>query len=166
MIEVVLFEPEIPPNTGNISRTCAATGTPLHLIEPLGFSISDKHLRRAGLDYWDYLSISTHPDWPSFLDYVAGKQGNLAFFSTRGARRYTEIPLPPPPAGESCSTEIPLFIVFGPETRGLPGEILSDFADRTYRIPLRRELRSLNLSNAVALVLYDLLRRQGFSGLE
>ncbi|SIP97493.1 tRNA (cytidine/uridine-2'-O-)-methyltransferase [Alkalispirochaeta americana] len=176
MIQVVLYEPEIPPNTGNIARTCAATGTPLHLIEPLGFSISDKHLRRAGLDYWEHLAITTHTNWSAFLDHAGEQQGILSFFSTRGKKCYTELPLPESPhrvhasdqtgqVTQSDSGNGPLFIIFGPETRGLPGEILSAYPGQTYRIPLRPELRSLNLSNAVALVLYDLLRRQGFPGM-
>ena len=174
MIHVVLYQPEIPPNTGNIARTCAATGIALHLIEPLGFSISDKHVRRAGLDYWNSLDIRIHSSWDAFLRCTTplattvnqNRDGSsdgethlrLALFSTRGVRLYTEIDAVADERNE-------LYLVFGPETRGLPTEILSDRPESVYRVPMRPELRSLNLSNTVALVVYEILRARGFPGL-
>lgn len=166
MIHVVLYEPEIPPNTGNIARTCAATGVILHLIEPLGFSISDKHVRRAGLDYWDSLDLRIHPAWDAFLTCTnlhaakAGQAGpeRAALFSTRGTRLYTEI-------NTVADARDELYLIFGPETRGLPGAILAEFPESVYRVPMRPELRSLNLSNTVALVVYEVLRGRGFPGL-
>ena len=159
MIHVVLVEPEIPPNTGNVARTCAAVGVPLHLVEPLGFSISDKHLRRAGLDYWDALDLHVHRDVTAFFDTVAGSGGGsrYAMLTTKGARWYTEIA--PPPREEE------LYLLFGPETRGLSPDILARDEQDNYRIPMASGLRSLNLSNTVAIVLYDQLRRTGFEGL-
>ncbi|TVR70391.1 MAG: tRNA (cytidine(34)-2'-O)-methyltransferase [Spirochaetaceae bacterium] len=163
MIHVVLYEPEIPPNTGNVARTCAATDTPLHLIEPLGFSISDRQVRRAGLDYWDKLDLHVHSDWDAFLRYstVGRETPVIAPLSTRGSRLYTAI-----------STDLmqpdnrdPLYLLFGPETRGLPATILGLCGDRVYRVPMSTEFRSLNLSNTVALVLYNLLESRGFPGL-
>lgn len=157
MIHVVLVEPEIPPNTGNIARTCAATGTPLHLVEPLGFSISDKHVRRAGLDYWSDVEIVTHRNVEVFLDGVQenGRQNaQLALMTTKGSRWYTEIPDP------TAATD--LYLVFGPETRGLSDDILARYPDDRYRIPMKPGQRSLNLGNAAAVVLYDLLRRNNF----
>ena len=158
MIHIVLYQPEIPPNTGNIARTCAATATPLHLIEPLGFSISDRQVRRAGLDYWELLNLSVHTDWQAFLS-ARSKQttlSKLALLSTKGRRLYTDI-------GEDLADD--LYLVFGPETRGLPREILDSCPEDIYRIPMCTDFRSLNLANTVALVLYDQLSRQGFPGL-
>jgi tRNA (cytidine/uridine-2'-O-)-methyltransferase len=152
-LHVVLFEPEIPPNTGNIARTCAATGTPLHLIQPLGFSVDEPYVRRAGLDYWSRLTLHRHDGWDQF--HRTAENGRLALLSTKGEKRYTEI-----------TEEVPLYLVFGPETRGLPTSLLGRYQDLVYRIPMGAEIRSLNLSNSVAVVLYDLLRRLGFPGLE
>ncbi|MDA3949238.1 MAG: tRNA (cytidine(34)-2'-O)-methyltransferase [Spirochaeta sp.] len=158
MIHVVLVEPEIPPNTGNIARTCAATGTPLHLVQPLGFSISDRQVRRAGLDYWSDLDLHVHGDTDAFFAYLhdtatvpAGKDLPIALLTTKGKRTYTDIPL-----------DEELYLLFGPETRGLSGDILARYPQRRYRIPMLPGQRSLNLSNSVAVVLYDLLRRNGF----
>lgn len=159
MIHVVLYEPEIPPNTGNIARTCAATGVPLHVVEPLGFSISDKHVRRAGLDYWDQLQLYTHPDWEGFVAQRITPDVNMAFISTRGIKRYTRIVPDSAPDGD-------IYLVFGPETRGLPEEILARWRTNTYRVPMRSGMRSLNLANTAALVLYEALRAQGFPNLE
>jgi tRNA (cytidine/uridine-2'-O-)-methyltransferase len=148
-MHVVLFEPEIPPNTGSVARLCAATLTPLHLIEPLGFKIDDKHLKRAGLDYWEFVELHVHKSWDAFLTTAA--PGNLLFFSKRAAKSYTSIRY-------SASD----FLVFGPETRGLPQEMLEQDTSRFYRIPMMGSgVRSLNLSNAVSIVLYEALRQLG-----
>lgn len=167
MIHVVLYEPEIPPNTGNIARTCAATGVSLHLVEPLGFSVAERDVRRAGLDYWDLVDLHVHRDWRAFLDHCGVETGGVekseiawAFLSTRGTKLYTSIE-PRPDTGEVRD----LYLVFGPETRGLPTELLAAHRDHMYRVPMSTTFRSLNLANTVALVLYDVLRRQGFPGL-
>ncbi|MEX2442059.1 MAG: tRNA (cytidine(34)-2'-O)-methyltransferase [Alkalispirochaeta sp.] len=153
-IVVVLYQPEIPPNTGNIARTCAATGTALHLIEPLGFSLDDRYLKRAGLDYWSDLSLTVHPTWERFL-LTEGKHFTPALMTTKATQFYTEIPL-------GSETR---YLVFGPETRGLPSDIRDRWPDDTYRIPMRPGLRSLNLSNSVALVVYHQLHLRQFPGL-
>ncbi|MBS3886331.1 MAG: tRNA (uridine(34)/cytosine(34)/5-carboxymethylaminomethyluridine(34)-2'-O)-methyltransferase TrmL [Firmicutes bacterium] len=151
-MHVVLVEPEIPPNTGNISRTCAVTGTALHLVGPLGFSIDDRQLKRAGLDYWQFLKLYIHEDLHQFLQTVATE--NFWFLTTHGKRNYAEINYQPSD-----------FLVFGKETAGLPKELLAAYPERTVRIPMGPELRSLNLANSVAIVLYEALRQQGFPGL-
>lgn len=148
---VVLVEPEIPPNTGNISRLCAATNTVLHLVEPLGFSISDSHLKRAGLDYWHLLDLQVHKNWNSFMDET---DPNRYYLTTKGKYSYSDIRYND---GD--------YLVFGAETRGLSPEILSLEPGRHLRIPIIDGARSLNLSNAVAVVLYEALRQQGFKGL-
>jgi len=148
-MHVVLFEPEIPPNTGSVARLCAATLTPLHLIEPLGFKIDDKHLKRAGLDYWEFVDLHVHKSWDAFLLKVAPK--NLLFFSKRAAKSYT-----------STRYDENDFLVFGPETRGLPPRLLEANQNRFFRIPMMGiGVRSLNLSNAVSIVLYEALRQLG-----
>ena len=148
-MHVVLFEPEIPPNTGSVARLCAATLTPLHLIEPLGFKIDDKHVKRAGLDYWEFVELHVHKSWDDFL--ATARPEHLLFFSKRAAKSYTSI----------CYNEND-FLVFGPETRGLPQEMLEQNAGRFYRIPMMGSgVRSLNLSNAVSIVLYEGLRQLG-----
>lgn len=148
-MHVVLYQPEIPPNTGSIARLCAATRTPLHLIAPLGFQIDDKHLKRAGLDYWPYVDVRLHGCWEEFLARQAGRR--VLLFSKRAARSYTE----------AAYREEDL-LVFGPETRGLPQELLEVNWQRAYRIPMMGEgVRSLNLSNAVSIVLYEALRQLG-----
>ncbi|MBE5807254.1 MAG: tRNA (uridine(34)/cytosine(34)/5-carboxymethylaminomethyluridine(34)-2'-O)-methyltransferase TrmL [Clostridiales bacterium] len=151
-MHIVLYEPEIPQNTGNIARTCAATGAVLHLIKPLGFELSDKYLKRAGLDYWHLMRYTVHEDWQSFL--AEWPDARLWFLSTKARRSYAE-----PRYGEDD------FLVFGPETRGLPEDMLAAHYDRSVRIPMRAEARSLNLSNSVAIVLFEALRQQGFPGL-
>lgn len=151
-MHVVLVEPEIPPNTGNISRTCAVTGTELHLVEPLGFSIDDRQLKRAGLDYWPFLKLHIHENLHGFLQTVA--TGNFWFLTAYGKRSYAEI-----------NYRLDDYLVFGKETAGLPKELLAAYPERTVRIPMGSELRSLNLSNSVAIVLYEALRQQGFPGL-
>jgi len=151
-VHVVLYQPEIPPNTGSVARLCAATTTSLHLIEPLGFKIDDKHLKRAGLDYWPYVDVHVHKSWDDFLERQPG--ANLLYFSRRASRSYT-----------TARYKEDDFLVFGPETRGLPEALLGENAARAYRIPMSGQgVRSLNLSNAVAIVLYEALRQLGRLG--
>lgn len=148
-MHVVLYQPEIPPNTGAVGRLCAATQTPLHLIQPLGFQIDDKHLKRAGLDYWPYVDLRVHATWQSFRDGCG--RARLLYFSKKAPRSYTTINF----AADD-------FLVFGPETRGLPQTMLEENRERTYRIPIMATgVRSLNLANAVAIVLYEGLRQMG-----
>lgn len=148
-MHIVLVRPEIPPNTGSIARLCAATETPLHLIAPLGFKIDDKHLKRAGLDYWPYVDVRLHDSWEDFL----AKHGRerLLYFSKRASNSYTR-----------ARYQDSDFLIFGPETVGLPEELLDANAERAYRIPMMGQgVRSLNLSNAVSIVLYEALRQLG-----
>lgn len=153
MFEVILFQPEIPPNSGNVIRLCANTGAGLHLIEPLGFSLEDAQLRRAGLDYREWARVVRHLSWPAFL--VAHPEMRLWAFTTRAARRFDKARFRP---GEG--------LLFGPESRGLPDELLQGLgSDRTLRLPMQPHSRSLNLSNAVAVGLYEALRQNGFAGL-
>ena len=152
-LNIVLVEPEIPQNTGNISRTCACTGASLHLVRPLGFSIDDAHLKRAGLDYWKYLDVTVHDSLEAFLDFAKGKPMRLA--STKAAKNHTEKDYP-----NDC------FILFGKESRGLPESLLTENLDRCIRIPMRSETRSLNLSNSVSIIVYEALRQTGFASLE
>jgi tRNA (cytidine/uridine-2'-O-)-methyltransferase len=148
-MHVVLFEPEIPLNTGSVARLCAATLTPLHLIEPLGFKIDDKHLKRAGLDYWEFVDLHVHTSWEDFLSDA--KPSRLFFFSKKAQRSYT-----------SVSYDDDDYLVFGPETRGLPEQMRAANADHTLRIPMIGSgVRSLNLSNAVSIVVYEALRQLG-----
>lgn len=151
-INIVLLEPEIPQNTGNIARTCAATGAALHLIRPLGFEIDDKKLKRAGLDYWNELNITYYDNLADF--FVKNPNAEIFYYSTKAPRAYTEIYYPRP-----------VFLMFGKETKGLPEELLEAHLDRTVRIPMRDHLRSLNLSNSVAVGVYEVLRQHGFDGL-
>lgn len=153
MFKIVLFEPEIPPNTGNIIRLCANSGCSLHLIEPLGFSLEDKKLRRAGLDYHEWASVQCHTNLEAF---IAGHTGRLFALSTRGKTRYSDIKFEPGDA-----------LLFGPETRGLPASLLAELPDETVlRLPMKPDSRSLNLSNTVAVVLYEALRQNQFAGCE
>lgn len=152
-MNIVLHEPEIPQNAGNIARTCAATGTKLHLIEPLGFNLSDKNLKRAGLDYWHLLDVEVYGDFESFLKN--NYPSEIYFISTRGGKIYTEV---------SYSYEA--FFVFGSETKGLPQEILSRFEVDVLRIPILEGARSLNLSNSTAVILYEALRQNDFPNLK
>jgi tRNA (cytidine/uridine-2'-O-)-methyltransferase len=148
-LHVVLFEPEIPPNTGSVARLCAATLTPLHLIEPLGFKIDDKHLKRAGLDYWEFVDLRVHKSWNDFV--ASARPHRLWYFSKRAVKSYT--------TAVYSSDD---FLVFGPETRGLPQQLLDTEPDVTLRIPMMGTgVRSLNLSNAVSIVLYEGLRQLG-----
>ena len=151
-MNIVLVNPEIPQNTGNIARTCAATGSVLHLIEPLGFSLADKYLKRAGLDYWRLMEYHVWPDIESFLS--AHPQARMHFASTKAPRGHYE-----------AAYQDGDYLVFGCETRGLPENLLARVYDRCVRIPMRQEARSLNLSNSVAIVLYEALRQTGFTGL-
>ncbi len=152
MLNVVLFEPEIPPNTGNIIRLCANTGYRLHLIEPLGFTLEDKQMRRAGLDYSEYATVTVHTDYKSFLD--SEQPTRLLGLTTKGSRGYHEVTYQ---KGD--------YLMFGPETRGLPAEIRQGLPEsHCLRVPMRPESRSLNLSNTVALVVYEAWRQLDFEG--
>ena len=155
MPHVALIEPRIPPNTGNIARLCAAAGVPLHLIGPLGFSLDEREVRRAGLDYWDKADVWVHENWFAFRDAIA--RPRCLYFSANATRDYTTAPFAPGSV-----------LVFGSETDGLPARILEKHPERCYRIPMPGEVRSLNLANAVSIVLYESLRRLGQSveGLE
>lgn len=152
MLDIVLYEPEIPPNTGNIIRLCANTGFRLHLIEPLGFQLDDKRLRRAGLDYSEFQDLRIHQDWPAYLDSVKPK--NIYALSTKGTINYSSINYQPDDT-----------LLFGPETRGLPEHIrMSIGTDNVLRLPMQASSRSLNLSNAVAIVTYEAWKHIGFKG--
>ncbi|RQD75261.1 MAG: tRNA (uridine(34)/cytosine(34)/5-carboxymethylaminomethyluridine(34)-2'-O)-methyltransferase TrmL [Candidatus Syntrophonatronum acetioxidans] len=153
VLHVVLVEPEIPQNVGNIARTCVLTGTPLHLIKPLGFSLEDRYLKRAGLDYWPYLNLRIYENFQEFED----EHGKKRFFlsTVKGNKIYTQI-----------NFNEDDFLLFGKETRGLSSEIIEKYKDSCLRIPMINISRSLNLSNSVAIVLYEALRQQGFPGME
>jgi tRNA (cytidine/uridine-2'-O-)-methyltransferase len=152
VFHIVLFQPEIPPNTGNVMRLAANTGMRLHLIEPLGFRLEDKELKRAGLDYREWAEVRTYPDLAAFWETV--RPARLFAFSTRAARLYTEVHYRADDA-----------LLFGPETRGLPPEVLAPLPpDQRLRLPLRPNNRSLNLSNAVAVAVYEAWRQNGFAG--
>jgi len=152
VFDVVLVNPEIPPNTGNVIRLCANSGARLHLVEPLGFSIDDKRLKRAGLDYHEYAQMTVHADWQACVDALTGKR--LFAVTTRGLKRYDEVRYEDGDA-----------FVFGAETSGLDAGLLGSFApDRRLRLPMRPGNRSLNLSNAVAVVVYEAWRQAGFAG--
>ncbi|MGI6097472.1 MAG: tRNA (cytidine(34)-2'-O)-methyltransferase [Dethiobacteria bacterium] len=152
-MHIALIEPEIPSNAGNIARTCVLTGTRLHLVKPLGFSLDDRYLKRAGLDYWQYLDLEVHNTFVELKSKYP--QSNFYFFTTKGKKLYTDI---------VYNTED--FLVFGKETAGLPQHILEEHESNCVRIPMSSALkRSLNLSNAVAIALYEALRKQSFPGL-
>ena len=151
-LNIVLIEPQIPQNTGNIARTCAATGARLHLVGPLGFEITDAKLKRAGLDYWDKLNLTYYENLNEFFERNAG--GRFFYLSKKASKRYTD--------AEYRDGD---FLVFGKETKGLPEHVVFDNPDTALRIPMAAGLRSLNLSNTVALVLYEALRQTGFAGL-
>lgn len=152
-LHVALIEPRIPPNTGNIARLCAATDTPLHLIEPLGFSLADRDVRRAGLDHWDRVDLWVHPDWFAFRDAI--RRDRCLYFSANATRDYTE-----------AAFRWNSVLVFGNETDGMPARILEKHPRHCFRIPMTGEVRSLNLANAVSVVLYEGLRRLGISAPE
>jgi tRNA (cytidine/uridine-2'-O-)-methyltransferase len=152
MFKIVLFQPEIPPNTGNVIRLCANTGCELHLIEPLGFELDDKRLRRAGLDYHEWAQVKLHNDLQAYQQMDAGQHYAL---STRGQQLYSDAAFQP---GDS--------LIFGPETRGLPADYLDSISpENTLRLPMLASSRSLNLSNTVTAVVYEALRQNGFAGL-
>ena len=148
-LNIVLYEPEIPANTGNIGRTCVATGTRLHLIEPLGFSLGEKEIRRAGMDYWKDLDVTVYKNYQEFLEKNPGAKIYMA--TTKGKHVYTEV-----------NYESDCYIMFGKESAGIPEEVLVDHPDECVRIPMVGETRSLNLSNSVAIVLYEALRQNQF----
>ena len=156
-INIVMVEPEIPQNTGNIARTCAAIGAKLHLVRPLGFSIEEKKVKRAGLDYWDKLDIEEHNSFKEFLEKYKPEEKNMYFVTTKGTHCYSEI---------DYSGMEEVFILFGKETKGLPEDILKKYIQKTARIPMRKTLRSLNLSNSVAIVAYEILRQKNFENLQ
>lgn len=152
-LNIVLVEPQIPQNTGNIARTCAVTGAALHLVKPLGFEIDDKKLKRAGLDYWDKLDISYYNGINELFEKYP--QGNFFFFTTKGRTIHSDASYP-----DSC------FLVFGREDAGLPEELLFSRPDECVRIPMRNTLRSLNLSNSAAVAVYEVLRQWGYPELQ
>ena len=154
-IHIVLVEPEIPPNTGNIARTAAATDSVLHLVKPLGFSIDDKSLKRAGLDYWPYVKLEVHESLDEFMSEYEGRRMWLA--TTKGGQNYTDV-----------SYQDEDMILFGRETAGLPRDFIAEHQDQAVRIPMSKDtrLRSFNLSNSVIVVLFEALRQLGFPGLE
>ena len=151
-MNIVLHEPEIPANTGNIGRTCVATGTSLHLIKPLGFDISDKAVRRAGMDYWKELDLHVYENFEEFVEKNPGARIYMA--TTKARKAYTEV--------EYKGND---FIMFGKESAGIPEEILVKYEDTSVRIPMIGEIRSLNLSNSVSIILYEALRQQDFEGM-
>ena len=153
MLNIVLVEPEIPANTGNIARTCAATGSVLHLIKPLGFDISDKAVKRAGLDYWHLVDVRVYENLDDYFEKTGA--ADLWLLSTKAPRSYAEAEFRP-----DC------WLLFGKETKGLPESLLAEHYDRCLRIPIRSEARSLNLSNSVAVVVFEALRQQAFSNLQ
>ncbi len=152
MLNIVLYEPEIPANTGNIGRTCVATNTRLHLIEPLGFQLTEKNLKRAGMDYWKDLDVHTYIDYQDFLE--KNPNAKIYMATTKSEKKYTDV-----------SYEEDCYIMFGKESAGIPEEILVENKETCVRIPMFGESRSLNLSNSVAIVLYEALRQNDFSGL-
>ncbi len=152
-INIVLFQPQIPQNTGNIARTCAATGARLHLVGPLGFVLDDKKLKRAGLDYWDKLSVQLYDDTEDFFNKNPG--GSFYYFTTKAQNRYTDIQYP-----DNC------YIIFGREDKGIDEDILVKNKDFCVRMPMLPRLRSLNLSNTVAIATYEILRQWDFEGME
>lgn len=156
-INVVLVEPEIPQNTGNIVRTCAATGAKLHLVRPYGFQINDKYLKRAGLDYWDKMQIEEHISFNEFLNKYNPLENNMFFVTSKGTHKYTDI---------NYSQMEEIFILFGKETKGLPENIMKKYLEKTIRIPMIDGIRCLNLSNTVAILTYEILRQKDFQNLK
>ena len=157
-LNIVLVEPEIPQNTGNIARTCAAIGAKLHLVHPLGFKIDEKSLKRAGLDYWDKLEIKEHNSLEDFLKKYPPEVNNMFFATTKGKTKYTDI---------DYSKMNEVFVLYGKETKGLPEWLLEKFLNtKTIRIPMLATLRSLNLSNSVAIITYEILRQHNFEDLQ
>lgn len=155
MLNIVLLEPEIPANTGNIGRTCCATGTRLHLIEPMGFKINDKMLKRAGLDYWDNLDVTIYDCYEDFLQKNPKAQKKIYMATTKAHKKYTDVQF-----------EDDAYIMFGRESAGIPEELLAGSEETAVRIPMNGNIRSLNLSNSVAVVLYEALRQHDFDGMQ
>lgn len=153
MINIVLYSPEIPQNTGNISRTCAVTGARLHIIKPIGFEISDRTLKRAGLDYWDKLDVTYYENYDDFIRQNG--DSNLYFFSSHAEHSFAEVEYPDD-----------VYLIFGRESVGLPKDLVESNIHRSLRIPMRKTLRCLNLSNSVAIAVYEVLRQKGYGGLE
>lgn len=151
-MHIVLHQPEIPANTGNIGRTCVATNTPLHLIEPLGFMLNEKSIKRAGMDYWEHLDVKRYVNYEDFLSKNPGAK--IWYATTKAHKCYTDVQFGPDD-----------FIMFGKESAGIPEEILVDNEEYCIRIPMEEKIRSLNLSNSVAIVLYEALRQNGFEGM-
>ena len=158
-LNIVMVEPEIPQNTGNIARTCAITGAKLYLIHPLGFKIDEKSIKRAGLDYWDKVEIEEHDSLNKFLEKYRPEENNMFFATTKAQHCYTDVDY-------SKFKDEEVFVLFGKETKGLPEELLQKYIDKTIRIPMRPVLRSLNLSNSVCVIAYEILRQVSFEGLE
>lgn len=152
-MHIVLHQPEIPANTGNIGRTCVATSTSLHLIEPLGFKLDEKSIKRAGMDYWEHLDVHNYINYEDFLE--KNPNAKIWYATTKAQKCYTDVEFGPND-----------YIMFGKESAGIPEEILVDHEDTCIRIPMGEKIRSLNLSNSVAIVLYEALRQQNFEGLE
>ncbi|MBC8556318.1 tRNA (uridine(34)/cytosine(34)/5-carboxymethylaminomethyluridine(34)-2'-O)-methyltransferase TrmL [Jutongia hominis] len=155
MINIVLLEPEMPANTGNIGRTCCATGTRLHLIEPMGFKINDKMLKRAGLDYWDKLDVTVYDCLDDFFEKNPDAVGNMYMATTKAKHKYSDV---------SFSKDA--YIMFGKESAGIPEEILVEYEHTAIRIPMNQDIRSLNLSNSVAIILYEALRQNDFFSMQ
>lgn len=151
-INIVMVEPEIPQNTGNVARTCAATGARLHIVKPMGFNIDDKKLKRAGLDYWHYLDITYYDN---LEDFFSKNDGAFFYFTTKGRKAHSDVSYP-----DNC------YLLFGKETKGLPEELLIKNPERCVRIPMQGEIRSLNLSNSVAIAVYEALRQWNYPTLE
>ena len=151
-INIVMVEPEIPQNTGNIARTCAATGARLHIVKPMGFNIDDKKLKRAGLDYWHYLDITYYEN---LEDFLSKNEGAFFYFTTKGRKAHSDVSYP-----DNC------YLLFGKESKGLPEELLIKNPERCVRIPMQGEIRSLNLSNSVAIAVYEALRQWNYPTLE
>lgn len=155
MLNIVLLEPEMPANTGNIGRTCCATGTRLHLIEPMGFKINDKMLKRAGLDYWEKLDVTVYDCLDDFFEKNPDAVGKMYMATTKAKHNYAQV-----------SYEKDAYIMFGKESAGIPEEVLVEYENKAVRIPMNEEIRSLNLSNAVAIVLYEALRQNAFFSMQ
>ncbi len=155
MMNIVLLEPEMPANTGNIGRTCVATGTRLHLIEPMGFRINEKTVRRAGLDYWEHLDVTIYDDFQDFLNKNPEAIGKLYMFTTKARHAYCDVTYPDD-----------AYLMFGWDSAGIPEEILVEYEQYCVRIPMLEQIRSLNLSNSVAIGLYEALRQHGFKQME
>jgi tRNA (cytidine/uridine-2'-O-)-methyltransferase len=151
-VEVVLVEPEIPQNTGNIARTCAALGCPLHLIEPIGFSLSDRYLRRAGIDYWHLVEVKRYPSLDAFIE--THKDGSYFFFSGRAQKSY-----------HTADYRGRMYLIFGKESTGLSSSIVEKYTGNCYRLPMKPGVRSINLASAAAVILYEVFRQNGFPGI-